>query len=146
MKKKKQESLDRKKLTFDDVFAEAAWEVLEDTNISEEGIIPINVPLKGHIKDPKNSGILTRKVVLGLANLTEEQKRGWDDLTAAMTTKHAERFNAILNKLPPKEFVRVYLRALEYFKPKITRQDGIIGGNKAPTINIQINRGSIVKN
>jgi hypothetical protein len=65
----------------------------------------------------------------------------WNQLTKAINTNHAQRFNQILEKLPDREFVRVYLKGLEFFKPKIIRQTGQKPNTGDNTINIQINYG-----
>ena len=57
-----------------------------------------------------------------------------------MEGEHAYRFHQELNNLSGREFVSAYLKSLEFFKPKITRQEGGRDEVKSPTINIQINR------
>jgi len=71
----------------------------------------------------------------------EADVKTWSQLTKAINTNHAQRFNQILEKLPDREFVRVYLKGLEFFKPKIIRQTGQKPNTGDNTINIQINYG-----
>ena len=71
----------------------------------------------------------------------EANVKTWSELTKAINTNHAQRFNEILEKLPDREFVRVYLKGLEFFKPKIIRQTGQKANTGDNTINIQINYG-----
>lgn len=45
----------------------------------------------------------------------------WEDIKAAMEGEFAERFLTEMKVLSGREFVRVYLKMLEYVKPKIVR-------------------------
>lgn len=65
----------------------------------------------------------------------------WSQMKKAMDNEHAEKFNSILSQLPDREFVRVYLKAMEFFKPKVIRVAGDRGDKVDKTINIQINLG-----
>ena len=104
-----------------DIFAEAAQQ-----SINIETLI---------IKDDK----VTNKNV----NLptTKKVRKNWAELKTAIDNEHAKRFNDILNNLPDREFARVYLKSLEFFKPKVIRQAGARGEVVDRTINIQINYG-----
>jgi len=68
-------------------------------------------------------------------------RKNWSELKTAIDNEHAHRFNDILNNLPDREFTRIYLKALEFFKPKVIRQAGARGEVIDQTINIQINYG-----
>jgi len=68
------------------------------------------------------------------------ERKTWKGLKIGMDNEHAERFNRILTELPDREFVRVYLKALEFVKPKIIRTTGERNTKGDTTINIQINR------
>lgn len=68
-------------------------------------------------------------------------RKNWSELKIAIDNEHAHRFNDILNNLPDREFTRIYLKALEFFKPKVIRQAGARGEVIDQTINIQINYG-----
>lgn len=47
----------------------------------------------------------------------------WENLTNSIQTTHARRFDAILVTMDDEEFAKNYLKALEFFKPKIQRQE-----------------------
>lgn len=103
-----------------DIFKEASNAVIKKTIIPQELVLGENA-----LPDVKN---------------TPAVGETFADLEKSMDTVHAKKFNLLLHTLPDREFVRVYLKALEYFKPKIVRE---IGGGKDTgdtTINIQINR------
>jgi hypothetical protein len=119
-----------------DVFAEAAMEQLIK---GAEGVTALLLE-ETEIPDVK---ITSRNLDLSLQPKSEDEKVAWTDLTAAMTGRHALRFNKVLTELPDREFIRVYLKALEYFMPKVTRRESGFGAEKNPTINIQINRGGL---
>lgn len=46
----------------------------------------------------------------------------WAELKIALKGGHAKRFNRLLQQLPPREFMRTYLKVLEFVQPKVTRQ------------------------
>jgi hypothetical protein len=105
----------------EDIFMEAAKQTINRTiTIKEENITEHNIGLP----------------------TTKKSRKHWDGLKKEIEEGHADRFNKILEELPDREFVRVYLKALEFFKPKIVRQTG--GKKEEPdtTINVQINYGS----
>jgi hypothetical protein len=62
---------------------------------------------KGNIGKPKGA--------------TNKRNCEWYALKDSIVDLHAERFNKILGSLEGKEFCDVYLKVLEYFKPKISR-------------------------
>ena len=82
--------------------------------------------------------VTSREVDLPMVKKT---RRNWKELKTAIDNEHAHRFNDILNNLPDREFARVYLKSLEFFKPKVIRQAGGQGEVVDQTINIQINYG-----
>jgi len=47
----------------------------------------------------------------------------WDALGESIANEHTERFNAVLAGLEDKEFGEMYLKVLEYFKPKLSRSE-----------------------
>ena len=53
----------------------------------------------------------------------------WKQLGEAITSKHADRFNNILNSLNDEDFVKAYILIIGYFKPKMqaTQIDAQIG-------------------
>lgn len=52
----------------------------------------------------------------------------WQALGEAIVTRHADRFNKILDELPPERFGEAFLKVLEYFKPKLQRVESDISG------------------
>jgi len=71
--------------------------------------------------------------------VTPKVRKNWKELKVAIDEEHAVRFNNVLNDLPDREFVRVYLKALEFFKPKVIRAGGGQGEVIDQTITIQVN-------
>ena len=49
----------------------------------------------------------------------------WEALKDDIINLHTERFNTILTQLPPDKFVNTYLQVLEYFKPKLARNENV---------------------
>ncbi len=49
----------------------------------------------------------------------------WHALKDDIINVHTERFNRILSELPPDKFVNTYLQVLEYFKPKLARNENV---------------------
>ena len=47
----------------------------------------------------------------------------WEALGEAIATRHAERFNTLLDESPPDRFLDKFLQVLEYFKPKLQRSE-----------------------
>lgn len=107
----------------DDVFLEAAGEALK-----------VNQPIKDLRVIKSEEKVIGKGVNLG--EQTELEKTAWADLSLAIKGKHAKRFNEIMESLPAREFVRVYLNSLEFFVPKIVRNDG--SGNKKRDNKMQI--------
>jgi len=107
---------------LDDIFVQAAEQSINirTLTIKEENITGAN---------------------LGLP-VTYKTRKNWKELKLAIDTEHAERFNRILHELPDREFARVYLKSLEFFKPKVIRQAGAEGKLPDTTINIQVNYGN----
>ena len=105
-----------------DIFVQAAEEVINNKNelvLIEDNVTVHNVALP----------------------IEHKIRKTWKELKVAIDNEHAKRFNDILNNLPDREFTRIYLKALEFFKPKVIRQAGARGEVIDQTINIQINYG-----
>lgn len=89
--------------------------------------------------------IETKTLTLKEERITERKSsakksaNSWKGLKSAMDNEHAQRFNDILHNLPDREFARVYLKSLEFFKAKIVRQTGDKKPVNDTTINIQVN-------
>lgn len=54
---------------------------------------------------------------------TNHRTRQWEALGEAIRTRHAERFNQILDELPPDKFADMFLKVMEYFEPKLARTE-----------------------
>ena len=76
--------------------------------------------------------------------MSEDYKNSWSDVQKAMKGKHAERFSAILDALPNREFLKAYLDILEYFVPKKVRTDGSKDKKRDNKLEISISRKKIV--
>jgi hypothetical protein len=92
----------------------------------------------------KRTITLTEEDVITESNIEvrydKQTRKNFAELKEAVDNEHAERFNRLLHSLPDREFVRVYLKTLEFFKPKVVRQLGDGGEKKDTTINILIKR------
>lgn len=73
---------------------------------------------------------------LALAQTTEGDK--WDNLTGYINGDGAERLLVELKAMPSKDYVRNYLKLLEYFKPKLVRSDINPDEDIDRTINVQL--------
>lgn len=104
-----------------DVFEEASLQTMKTTR---------SITLKEETITDSNLTLPTNKKV----------RKTWTQLKKAIDTEHAERFNNILNTLPDREFARVYLKSLEFFKPKVIRQSGDKQQLPDNTIQITIKR------
>lgn len=54
----------------------------------------------------------------------------WEVLGDSIMNEHTEKFNTELAKLNGKDFMDMYVKVLEYFKPKQNRTDITSGGEK----------------
>ena len=52
-----------------------------------------------------------------------QKTKQWEELGEAIVTRHADRFNAILDKCDDELFLKYYSPILEYFKPKLGRTE-----------------------
>lgn len=64
----------------------------------------------------------------------------WAELKIALKEGHAKRFNNILQQLPPREFIRTYLKVLEFVQPKVTRQISDPSNQEDNTLIIHVKR------
>ena len=62
----------------------------------------------------------------------------WLKVEKAMTGTLAERFLNVMETLPDRDFMRIYLKTLEYFKPKIIREEREKNEDRDLTINVNI--------
>lgn len=67
-----------------------------------------------------------------------DSEEEWLKLSRDMNGKHAKKFNRILSTLNDRDFIRAYMKSLEYFRPKIVRQDIKPVETVDNTININI--------
>ena len=105
-----------------DIFNESALRIIGKSDIlkSEAEAYPVATePIK------KDDVITDANINLSLNNSTEEKKQQWEKLKDLMDGDFTEKFIEQMNLLPSREFIRVYLKMLEFFKPKITREVGI---------------------
>ena len=54
----------------------------------------------------------------------------WEALGESIMNEHTEKFNEELAKLKGNQFMEMYIKVLEYFKPKLNRTDITTGGDK----------------
>ena len=105
---------------------------------------------QGDIFEQASSDVVKRTITLTEERPITEQnlpvrtdfktRSTFAQLKKAVDLEHAERFNNILHTLPDREFVRVYLKTLEFFKPKVIRQIGDGSTKKDTNITITIKR------
>jgi hypothetical protein len=70
--------------------------------------------------------------------ISENPGKEFQKLKEAIEGPFAEKFMNIMNTLPDRDFMRYYLKALEYFKPKVTRVEPNSGGDEEDRV-IQVN-------
>lgn len=63
---------------------------------------------------------IERQKALAL-ELTEAGVNKWSVFSKRMTDDYAERFMREIDQLPGREFIKVYMKMLEYVKPKVVR-------------------------
>lgn len=70
-----------------------------------------------------------------------EKTKQWEAIAENMTTTHAARFNSILETADDKTFAELYIKVLEFFKPKFNRTEmtGKDGKDLKTIININAN-------
>lgn len=56
--------------------------------------------------------------------IVEDGKTHWDKVAEKMNGEYADRFIKEMDALPGREFIRVYTKMIEYFRPKIVRVEG----------------------
>ena len=86
---------------------------------------------KGHSGNPKGKpkGIKSQKT------------QQWEVLGESIMNEHTEKFNSELNKLHGEKFMDMYIKVLEYFKPKQMRTDLTTKGNEIQTNIISLGSG-----
>lgn len=66
----------------------------------------------------------------------EEGDGEWKKIEKAMLGRHAKKFNRIMDEAPDKDFMRYYLKSLEFFKPKVVRAEPKREENEDNTVKI----------
>lgn len=108
----------------EDIFKQAAEESL--SKIKKEKKIEIEKPIE--LSQKELAEIKTKKT----------KDYHWEKLEKAITGELADKFLNIIKELPDRDFVRYYLKSLEYFKPKVVRQEKEEEKNKDLTINVNL--------
>lgn len=70
------------------------------------------MPNKGIINNPEGRPLGSRN----------EKSKQWDILAEAITGRHTERFNRVLDNLPDEDFLKAYILVIGYFRPKLAAQ------------------------
>ena len=65
--------------------------------------------------------VFREEQILKAEVIIEEGKNKWDIVSDKMTGEYAERFMQEMDALSGREFIRVYTKMIEYFKPKVIR-------------------------
>lgn len=100
-------------MSKDDLFKEAAKEAAKQA-------LNLNI-------EPKKEELTT--VEQKALDLTEQNTTSaWARLKDKVNGAYADKAMDIIDTLPDREFIKVYLKLLEYVNPKITRKE-IIGNN-----------------
>ena len=77
--------------------------------------------------------------------IVEENKNKWDLVSEKMTGEYAERFMQEMDALSGREFIRVYTKMIEYFKPKVTRVEAKDKEEEDNVIRIEIHNSAPIK-
>ena len=113
----------------DDIFLQAAAEALGD-------LIEGNTTNEDIIKHEEKIKAISKITDLNLP------MRKWEELKESILGIHTKKFDLILEKLPDREFVRVYMKMIEYYIPKAkTQKEPKVFTKEKNTLVIVINRG-----
>jgi hypothetical protein len=85
-------------------------------------------------ENPTREEILDKATEITEINLDNK----WDKVKEMMEGPYADRFINAMGSLPDKEFIRVYGKMIEYFKPKIVRVEGSKEKQEDNVIRIEI--------
>lgn len=98
------------------------------------------------IPTTKNQEEVFRETQILKAELiVEENKNKWDLVSEKMTGEYAERFMMEMEALSGREFIRVYTKMIEYFKPKVTRVEAKDKEEEDNVIRIEIHNSAPIK-
>ena len=98
-----------------------------------------NVPAPAHLVAAPE--ILEKATEITDENLHTDK---WDKIKEAMEGRFAERFINEMDGLSGREFIRVYGKMIEYFKPKIVRIEGDKEQREENVIRIEIHHSNPV--
>jgi len=115
------ENKDSKK-AVQDIFNESALRILNNSSV-----------LKSEVEEyPESTEPVMKKDVItddnisvSLQNSTKAKQDAWENLRDLMEGEFTTEFTKHVKALPPREYIRVYLKLVEFFKPKITREIGV---------------------
>jgi len=107
------------KIELNDIFKESAMKVIKDS--SSLSVEVDSYPDSTELINKKDS-ITESNIDIKLNNKTKDKKDQWEKLKEMIDGQLTEKFTTELIALPPREYIRVYLKLIEFFKPKITRQ------------------------
>lgn len=77
------------------------------------------------------------KVAIAVKERLEEGETQWDLMKKMLEGSLTEKFINVMHEMNDAQFVRTYLKLLEYIKPKITRVEGGGEAENDITVNIQ---------
>lgn len=132
----KKEIENRKEIA--DIFQESAMRIIKNKDFVIDAVIEAKEQRK-HLKSEVESDDYedeNEDGVVGKKKYQTRNKKTWEEIKESMKNDHADRFNEILKNLPDREYVRVYLKVLEFVEPKIVRQIADTSGQADKTINI----------
>lgn len=95
-------------------------------------------------KEKENSGVIVSNISdkEGVVDIIKERlsdgETQWDRLKKMVDGSLTEKFIDILYNMPDRDFARNYLKLLEHFKPKITRDEGATAVNDDKEITVKI--------
>jgi hypothetical protein len=89
--------------------------------------------VKGQSANPKGKpkGVVHKK--------TEQ----WNALIESLKDEHTQRFNQVLGKLDDRDFIRVYLEILNYWKPKLSAATNMNLNASENSLSLVINASDI---
>ena len=88
---------------------------------------------KGEVRNPKGRPT-------GTPNKKTEQ---WNALIESLKDEHTQRFNQVLGKLDDRDFIRVYLEILNYWKPKLSAATNMNLNASENSLSLVINAADI---
>lgn len=119
MKKEiKEKKMSNEKSIFEQASEEASIKSIEENNIKEKSLSEQNKEIAMYV--------------------SENPGKEFQKLQEAIEGPFAEKFMKIMNNLNDRDFMRYYLKTLEYFKPKVTRVEPAGGGTEEDRV-IQVN-------